>query len=227
MGRTMKKIQALPRPRAVLFDWDDTIVDNWDTAFRALNTALEHMGVEPWSEEETRRRSGPSARDLFSTLFGDRWQEADKVYYDTFNKLVLDNVRIHRHAEDLLRFLEAQDIFMAVVSNKRGSLLRKEVEHVGFSPLFGSIIGAGDAEADKPHAAPLFLALKESGIAPGPDVWFVGDSHTDMIAAHRAGCAPILIETKPPPDDLLKPNPPVERFKTLFDIMEYIKRSGA
>src|SRR5690606_28818849 len=65
------EMSRLPKPRAVVFDWDDTIVDNWLSAFKALNTTLVHMGAEAWSEDEARRRSGPSARDLFTGLFGE------------------------------------------------------------------------------------------------------------------------------------------------------------
>lgn len=214
---------TLPKPKAVVFDWDDTLVDNWQTAFKALNTALAHMGSAPWTEEEARRRSGPSARDLFTQLFGaERWQEADKVYYDTFCALVLDNVRLHAQAEDFLEMLAANKVFMAVVSNKRGNLLRHEVEHLGFNRFFGKIIGAGDAPADKPDPAPLLLALEESGIEAGPEVWYIGDSHTDMMCAIRAGCTPVLIETKPPPEDLLRGNPPAGRFRHHGELMEYI-----
>jgi phosphoglycolate phosphatase len=218
-------MRALPQPRAVVFDWDDTLVDNWNTAFKALNTALVHMGAEPWTEDEARRRSGPSAKDLFTGLFGaDRWQEADKVYYDTFCALVLDNVRLHDKAEDFLKDLQRHGIFMAVVSNKRGNLLRREVEHLGFNKYFGKVIGAGDAKADKPDPAPLLLALEGSGIEAGPAVWYIGDSHTDMMCAIRAGCTPVLIETKPPPADLLLKNPPAGRVRHHQDLMELLGR---
>ncbi len=214
---------TLPKPRAVVFDWDDTLVDNWDTAFKALNTALVHMGAEPWSAEEARRRSGPSARDLFTGLFGaDRWKEADKVYYDTFCALVIDNVRLHDNADHFLELLAKNNIFMAVVSNKRNPLLKREVEHLGFNRYFKKVIGAGEASADKPDPAPLLMALEGSGIAPGPDVWYLGDSHTDMMCALRAGCTAVLLETKPPPEDLLIKNPPSRRFRHHKDLMEYV-----
>ncbi len=218
-------MRALPKPRAVIFDWDDTLVDNWDTAFKALNTALVHMGAKPWTEEEARRRSGPSARDLFTGLFGaDRWKEADKVYYDTFCALVLDNVKLHDRAEDFLKGLKENGVYMAVVSNKRNPLLSREVEHLGFNKYFTKVIGAGEAKADKPDPAPLLLALEGSGIPAGPDVWYIGDSHTDMMCALRAGCTAVLIETKPPPEDLLAQYPPTGRVRHHRDLMELLDR---
>lgn len=217
-------MHQLPQPRAVIFDWDDTIVDNWAVALEALNTTLEHMGHDRWTDDEARRRSGQSARDLFSKLFGaDRWQEADKVYTTKFYELVAKNTRTHDYVEDMLKALTGHGIYLAVVSNKRGPLLRHEAETLGFKKYFGNIVGAGDASADKPDPAPVLLALTGSGIAPGPDVWFIGDSHADMRCALNAGCTPVLIETKPPPEDVLAEHPPAHRFKHHGEIMELIR----
>jgi phosphoglycolate phosphatase len=213
----------LPKPKAVIFDWDDTVVDSWSTALQALNAALVGMGQTAWSDDEARRRCGASARDLFQQLFGDRWQEADKIYYDTFNRIFLNNIRIHDHVEDILKILAENNVYLAVVSNKRGHLLRSEAAHIKFDRYFGKIVGAGDAEIDKPNAAPVHMALLDSGIQAGADVWFVGDSHTDMICALNAGCTSILVETKPPPDEMLLNSPPAQRFKKHHDLMEFIR----
>ncbi|MBI1214634.1 MAG: HAD hydrolase-like protein [Alphaproteobacteria bacterium] len=224
MTTTAKKTPpgTLPKPLAVVFDWDDTLVDNWATALTSMNATLTHMGMQPWSDEEARRHSGPSARDMFQKLFGARWEEADKVYYDTFCSLVLKNVRVHDNALQMLQVLADNGVYLAVVSNKRGPLLRQEVGHLGFDKYFAKVIGAGDAAADKPDPAPLIMALDDSGVAAGPEVWFMGDSHTDMRCALDAGCTPVLIETKTPPEDLLIKNPPAARFQNHAQIMELL-----
>lgn len=210
------------KPRAVLFDWDDTIVDNWQYALQALNTAFAHMEYPAWSDEEARCKAMFSARDLFTQLFADRWQEADKVYHETFQDLIRGGMRFCEGIEPILRSLVDKDIYAAVVSNKRGPFLREEVERSNFQPYFRKVIGAGDAAADKPDPAPALLALQGSGIDPGRDVWFIGDSQTDMMCAINAGCTPILIETKPPPEDILRQYPPRQRFKDYNQLMEFM-----
>ncbi len=37
---------TLPTPHAVIFDWDDTIIDSWGPTLVALNMALVQMGGE-------------------------------------------------------------------------------------------------------------------------------------------------------------------------------------
>ncbi len=76
----------------------------------------------------------------------------------------------------MLHGLAADGIFLGVVSNKTGALLRREADRLGWSGYFGRLVGAGDAAVDKPDAAPVRLALASSGIAAGEAVWFVGDT---------------------------------------------------
>jgi phosphoglycolate phosphatase-like HAD superfamily hydrolase len=52
------------RPAAVVFDWDDTLIDNWGAIRNALNAAFVAMGHETWTLAETRARSAFAPRHL-------------------------------------------------------------------------------------------------------------------------------------------------------------------
>jgi phosphoglycolate phosphatase len=112
---------------------------------------------------------------------------------DRFRAIHIERLTPLPGREAMLRALVADGHYLAIVSNKTGAVLRAEAEHIGWSSLFGSIVGAGDAHTDKPHPAPVELALRPSGIAPGADVWFVGDTAVDMECAIAAGCVPVLL----------------------------------
>jgi phosphoglycolate phosphatase len=114
----------------------------------------------------------------------------------------------------MLADLAAAGLYLAVVSNKMGPYLRTEAEILGWDRLFGRLVGAMDAEADKPHAAPVHMALSESGIVPGPDVWFVGDSAIDMHCAANSGCVPILMRPEPPGAGEFDGHPPMRHLDT-------------
>ena len=45
--------QGLTRPRAILFDWDNTLVDSWTTIHEALNAVMAAMEKPLWSLRET------------------------------------------------------------------------------------------------------------------------------------------------------------------------------
>jgi phosphoglycolate phosphatase len=183
----------LARPRAIIFDWDNTLVDSWATIHDALNFLMAAMERPPWTIDETRERVRLSLRDAFPAIFGERWEEARQIYMDRFRAIHLERLTPLPRREAMLRALAADGHYLAIVSNKTGAVLRSEAAHLGWSELFGAIIGAGDAHTDKPHSAPVELALRPSGITPGPDVWFVGDTAVDMECALASGCVPVLL----------------------------------
>ncbi|MDJ0950501.1 MAG: HAD family hydrolase [Alphaproteobacteria bacterium] len=181
-------------PAALLFDWDNTLVDNWEVIREATNATLEAFGMATWSLAETRRYVARSARDGFPKLFGARWQEAEALFYERFAEKHLTGLTPIADAEDMLRTACGQGLWLAVVSNKRGDLLRAEAAHLGWQGLFRQVIGATDAAEDKPGVAPVDLALAGSGIVRGPGVWFVGDGAVDMECARNAGCTAVLFD---------------------------------
>lgn len=186
------------RPRAILFDWDNTLVDTWPAIHHALAATFRAMGREPWTLEETRCRVRQSTRDAFPALFGERAEEAMGVFYATFEADHLERLTAHAGAEESLRRLVAAGYLLAVVSNKRGHILRREASHLGWDGYFHRLVGADDAARDKPAPEAVALALERSGIAPGREVWFVGDTDIDMLCAVNAGCLPVLLRAEAP-----------------------------
>jgi phosphoglycolate phosphatase len=185
--------RRLARPRAILFDWDNTLVDSWTTIHEALNAVMAAMGRPLWSLQETKERVRLSLRESFPLHFGDQWEEARQIYLDVFRAIHLERLNPLPGRDELLRALFEEEIFLGVVSNKTGSLLRREAEQLGWSALFGSVVGAGDAAIDKPNAAPVALALEPCGIGAGDTIWFVGDTGIDMQCALNSGCIPVLL----------------------------------
>jgi phosphoglycolate phosphatase len=196
MSSTAASILGVLRPQAILFDWDNTLVDSWATIHEALNFLMAAMDKPPWTIEETRERVRLSLREAFPRIFGERWEEARDIYLDRFRAIHLERLTALPGRAELLESLSDEEIFLGVVSNKTGSLLRRETDHIGWGALFGSIVGAGDAPLDKPDAAPVRLALEPSGIGPGETVWLVGDTGIDMECAHKSGCVPVLLASE-------------------------------
>lgn len=189
---------TLDKPRGLLFDWDNTLVDTWGIIHGALSETFQTMGQEPWTLEETQQRVRASARDTFPDLFGARADEAMAVFYDTFQAKHLEQLRANDGAGEMLSRLAAGGYLLGVVSNKQGILLREESDYLGWTPLFHRLVGADDATRDKPAVDAVELALDGSGLARGPEIWFVGDTDIDMLCATSAGCRPVLLRTDAP-----------------------------
>jgi phosphoglycolate phosphatase len=200
------------RPRAVLFDWDNTLVDSWSTIHEALVQTLTAMGHAPWTLAESKARVRLSLRDSFPAQFGARWEEARRIYMDAFQAIHLQRLTALSGVVELLDHLAAAGYYLAVVSNKTGPVLRREAGHLGWTRYFARLVGATDAAADKPDPAPIHLALAGSGIAAGPEVWYVGDTAVDIECALNAGCVPVLLGPAKPEDAEFSRHPPTVSF---------------
>lgn len=196
-------------PRAILFDWDNTLVDSWVCIQESYNMTFRHFGMPEWDMAETQANVAKSLRDSFPSMFGERWEEAREVFTSSFEAIHLSHLKPLPGAGDMLDALAEAGIYLGVVSNKRGAFLRTEVEVLGWASKFGGLVGANDAEADKPHPAPVHMALGNSGIKPGRDVWFVGDSPIDMQCGIAAGCAPVLMRPEDPRPGEFDAHPPL------------------
>jgi len=116
------------RPRAVLFDWDNTLVDSWDTIHDALGFCFVAMGREPWSLAEVKARTRLSLREAFPPLFGERWEEAQRHFFARFAAIHLERIRPLPGVTAMLDGLAALGLPLGIVSNKTGAILRFAVE---------------------------------------------------------------------------------------------------
>jgi phosphoglycolate phosphatase len=221
--------EPLARPRALLFDWDNTLVDTWGPIHRALAATLEALGERPWSFDETKARVRSSAREAFPSLFGRRARKAEAVFYRFFEAEHLRTLKELPGAGAMLAELADAGFYLAVVSNKTGRYLRAEAEHLGWDGYFARVVGAGDAPRDKPAADAVTLALGDHVPAGGgnpsaPDVWFVGDTDVDMRCAVNAGCVPLLLRAEPPGQGEFAAAPPRLHLRDCGELAALLRR---
>ncbi|MDP3371423.1 MAG: HAD-IA family hydrolase [Candidatus Paracaedibacteraceae bacterium] len=177
-------------PKAVLFDWDNTLVDTWPLIHGAMRVVFEKRSLTPWTIEQVKERCHESGREAFPKMFPDSWRSALDDFYAYAREHHIAQIQLLPFAQELIKHLVYLDIPIVLVSNKTKALIVKEVDYLQLTDHFVSVIGAGDAVHDKPNAAPVQLALERLGIEASMDVWMIGDTPADWSAAKAAGvCA--------------------------------------
>jgi phosphoglycolate phosphatase len=136
------------RPRAVLFDWDNTLVENWRTIQAALNAALTDSGLPQMDLEQVLFQARHSVQDIFPKLFGEGWRHARTIFYDHFAQNHLAGLSIMPGAPELLDTLVEKGVMLAVVSNKKGDLLRREIDYLGGIVPAHDVWLIGDTDTD-------------------------------------------------------------------------------
>ena len=190
-------MEKYPFPKAVIFDWDNTLVDSVPVVYEAMKKTYETFGLVPPTLDDTYHMQGFSLRDSFPKVFGDDWEKAKKVYLSAFEAAHLEKVKPFAKTDELLAFAFEKVGVLAVLSNKTGRILRQEADWFGWTRYFKALVGSMDAPVDKPAKEAVEFALKDTGINCANDVvWFVGDGPVDVMCARAAGALPVHIGFK-------------------------------
>lgn len=182
-------------PQAVIFDWDNTLVDSYPVIATAMNRTRKHFNLPVWSLAEVKNNCIRSAKDSFPEWFGtENWQQAYEIYYSQIDEVrKTQSIDKMPGAQELLDWLKTTQTPLFIVSNKRGDYLRQEIDALNWQGFFRAIAGAQDAEQDKPNRAPVDKVLRAAAMTPHKGIWFVGDSETDVKCAQNSDCTPVFI----------------------------------
>jgi len=219
-------MESITIPKAILFDWDGTLVDTIPGLRMAHNHVRTTLGYEPWTEAQFWENLKHSARELYPHVYGDKSDEALKILYDFVGANHLNYLSELDDARAILDFLSAGQVPCGVVSNKRHEYLMRELDHLGWQEYFFDVMGAGVAPRDKPAADPLLLMLERAKIGFQPhEVWMVGDTETDLAAGTAAGCPTILITHGKDQDALIKQFNPLFSFANCSELLVWLQKS--
>ncbi|MFN7038879.1 MAG: HAD family hydrolase [Alphaproteobacteria bacterium] len=206
------------KPEAIIFDWDNTLVDTWSLLLQSMNETFIIFGMTTWTLEEMKERCFRSMKDVFPQIFGNRWEEAGQLYRKTYRLNRAAELRFLPNALDFLDMVKYNNIYTAIVSNKASEILKEEVALLKVEEYFAKIIGSGDAPEDKPSPIPFQYALSDSNIQLSANVWYIGDTEGDMESAHNANCKQIFYGRDF--NDTMKSNYPnviyMENYRTLI-----------
>ena len=176
-----------PRPealRAVLFDWDGTLVDSAETSFRAYMGLFSALGI-PFDRETYGRTYSPNWHFTYEALAlpRERWEEADahwlRLYAEERNQLLPG-------AREALLAIRQKGHAQGIVSSGERSRVTFELQDLEIGGFFSEIVCGGDTPHRKPHPEPLLVALERMGLGPA-EAAYVGDSPEDVEMARGAG----------------------------------------
>jgi phosphoglycolate phosphatase len=218
--------KMIKKPKAIIFDWDGTLVDSLPLLFKSHNHVRKTYGYPLWSMEEYKGQMYRSSLDLYPELYGDKADEALDCLYSFFSENHIQNLSIIPGAFECLEFLKQENILMGLVSNKKDEYLKKETHHLGWHLYFEHIVGAGGAAKDKPHPEPVFESLKVIDLAPDKEqIWYVGDTRTDIETAKNANCMSVLLTHGENKQDLIEQYDPDLVFDSFDQLIDPIKKN--
>lgn len=174
--------------RAILFDWDGTLVDTAEASFRCYVRLFEELGV-PFDRQTYARTYSPNWYQTFRMLdIGEEhWPHADARWLAHFAE---EEVALIHGARELLDALQERGLATGIVTSGSRDRVLRELDLHGVAVhqcVFGS-----DVKEKKPHPEGLLLCLDRMGVAAGEAV-YVGDSPEDVAMARAADVLSIAV----------------------------------
>ena len=191
--------------RAILFDWDGTLVDSLG-AFQHANAAVMAAFGLPWDEAIYRRNYVPDWRLMYLKLGvpGDRLDEANELWHATFAKA--EDVVAFDGVPDALARLDRAGSRLGIVTAGHRAIVEPQLRRTGLGELLPVRVYGDDLPVHKPDPAPLQRALELLELADhAADVAYVGDAPTDMLMARAVGVHAVGIgSVVGDPDELIE-----------------------
>ena len=214
--------------KAIIYDWDGTLSNSEDWVVEAHNEVRRAFDLPLWTREDIFSSSSLSTRELYPQIYGDDADRAMQILFDFTTQNNLSSADPYDGAEDLLQYVQSQNIPQAVVSNKRHEPLNEVIEYLNWQGYFETAIGAGFCDRDKPAPAPLLkcLELMQGELTP-QDILYVGDTETDLACAKNASCDVAFIQSGRQRPDLIEKYNPIIACDTILELAKLLKGQRA
>ena len=183
--------------QVLIFDLDGTLIDSRQDLATGINLMRRHYGLGPLSVATVASYVGEGIRNLVSRSLQDApfavdLEEAVRLDTEFYRQHIHDETTLYPGVRDGLDQLAAAGHVLALLSNKPGAASREILRHFEIEALFASIIGGDSGLPLKPNPEAVFAILRAVNGTPA-NTWMIGDNHTDIAAALRAGIHSIFV----------------------------------
>ena len=208
--------------KAVLFDFDGTLMDSIDSVMATFAKTAEALQVE-FSMEEARAQIGKPLITTGDVLIGPGWgQRFLDEYCLHYPACCEGNIRFYPQVEDMLRALQAQNITVCVVTSKRRDSALMNLDMAGGRALIDVLVPLEEHPKPKPGPEPVLFALQKLGIR-AEDTVMVGDACYDILSGNSAGVRTIAVTWGAGTRESLQEAQPTYTVETVADLSELLK----
>ncbi|MFX0183082.1 MAG: HAD family hydrolase [Candidatus Hodarchaeota archaeon] len=188
--------KSMKKPSVFLFDLDGVILDSEPLIIQSWKNAHKYISPDiEWEEEKFLNLMGqpaiaiPKGMGIPEELHGD--------YVEAFrNHLNRNELPIFDDVLPVLDKIKELRIPTSIITGARTKSAVEILNDKNMLHYFSEIIGADLTTRGKPFSDPIVLTLKKLNITMNKNVFFIGDSINDLLAARAAGITSVLLWRK-------------------------------
>jgi HAD superfamily hydrolase (TIGR01509 family) len=183
----------MPRQsRAILFDWDGTLVDSYPAGFEASRAVARHFGI-PFDRQRFLATYSPNWYESYRAvgLPEENWTRADAIWLETYSQ---QGIELYPFARATLSTLAGHGYLLGLVTSGNRERVVRELARFQLEDAFCVLVCHEDSSQKKPHPEPLQTALELIGRPPGETV-YVGDRPEDILMGLAVGTYTVGVES--------------------------------
>jgi phosphoglycolate phosphatase len=179
----------------ILFDLDGTLIDSTDAIVGCFYHSFNELGFNFIGDDESiKNEIGYPLDIMYNNLGVDKSRVWDFVdcYKKEYRKISQAQTYL---LEDALQTLKLASSFarLGIVTTKTTSYTIPLLENFEIMQYFETIIGRQEVINPKPHPEPIFKALENMNLEPHKNIFMIGDTKLDIIAANEANISSVAV----------------------------------
>ncbi|MBE0607171.1 MAG: HAD family phosphatase [Deltaproteobacteria bacterium] len=212
----MTELVTLPRPEAVVFDFDGVIADTERLHCEMFLKVLEPHRISFTWEEYVDRYMGCDDRNAFRKAFRLGGRELDdrqlsrlvEAKSRRFQEVIRDGVRTYPGVVQWIKSLHASGVPMAICSGALRSDIDPILSRLDIACYFLHVVSADNVRRGKPDPEGYTLAFRELSLSRSAKVSSAGsclaveDTPDGVTAAKRAGLSVLAVTNNYPAEAL-------------------------
>ena len=184
----------------VIFDLDGTLIDTKQEILEVFSQAFENLGKK-LDIYKMEKNIGLPLEELLEALLGkydERFEkEIKRIYYSPRERKI-------RVFPGLNEIIKNNDFKKAILTSKRRKTALTDLRYLSIDGYFPIIIGADDVVKRKPCKEGIEKIIELANCKNKKDVFMVGDTEMDIMAAKNAGVKSIAVTWGFRDEDFLK-----------------------
>ncbi len=184
--------------RAVIFDFDGTIVDSYEAHLESFRRAVSKFGLT-FEDKEIYRRFGKPAKQMLAEVLPEKEhvhiaemvKEKRAQFIETSRE-----VKVLEGVEEILKHLKLRNIRLGLATSADKLSVMRVLTRFGLEAYFDVVLSAEDVQEAKPNPKIFIEAAERLNVLPR-ECLAIGDSIFDVMAAKEAGIRIVAVANNP------------------------------
>ncbi|MEA3290681.1 MAG: HAD family hydrolase [Campylobacterota bacterium] len=185
----------MKKEKTILFDLDGTLIDSTDAILESFYYAFKKNNfVFKGTKEDITKEIGYPLDVMFHTLGVPKdivWDFVDS-YKENYKNIANEKTTLLPNAVEAVK-LASSFARLAIVTTKTTQYSKVLLEKLELLHYFETMIGRQEVVNPKPHPEPIFKALEELNLKVSENIYMIGDTKLDLIAANEAKISSIAV----------------------------------